>query len=119
MSIKTDISAFFDNIERVKLKGEIRKKIKISSLHKMIDDVIDLEIVTDDLSSNKKIRDAGIFEGKGVRQGMPLSPLFANLYLTDLDFKIKQMGYWAIRYADDIIFFSLIEMKIVSKSIYS
>lgn len=43
---------------------------------------------------------------QGVRQGMPLSPLFANFYLCDFDDLIKKAGLNCIRYADDLIFFS-------------
>ncbi len=48
----------------------------------------------------------GIEDGRGVRQGMPLSPLFANIMLQGFDDEIVSGGYSAIRYADDLIFFA-------------
>ena len=100
---KTDISAFFDNIDRIRMKAEIKKKIRISSLYDLIARAIDMEIWTEDKNVKKKILEAGIHAGRGVRQGMPLSPLFANLYLSNLDLKIREKQYSAVRYADDII----------------
>ena len=103
---KTDISAFFDNINRQILKNEVHRKLHIPSIFKLIDAVIDTELVTTDRSTQKKINAAGIVSGKGIRQGMPLSPLFANLYLVDIDSKIISSGMKAVRYADDIVFFA-------------
>ncbi len=40
---------------------------------------------------------------RGIAQGSPLSPLFANLYLDSFDEKIKKQGVNMIRYADDFI----------------
>jgi retron-type reverse transcriptase len=103
---KTDISAFFDNIDRSVLKDLIRKKIRFPSLCPLIEGAIDMEISTEDHNTYKKITKAGIQKGKGVRQGMPLSPFFANLYLTDFDILIQKKGYKAVRYADDLVFFA-------------
>ena len=110
---KTDISAFFDNIDRSVLKDLIRKKVRFPSLYPLIEGAIDMEIFTDDHNTYQKITKAGIQKGKGVRQGMPLSPLFANLYLTDFDNLIQKKGYKAVRYADDIVFFAKSEKECI------
>ena len=47
----------------------------------------------------------GIIEGQGVRQGMPLSPLFANVALKEFDAYIERSGIQMVRYADDFILF--------------
>lgn len=39
---------------------------------------------------------------RGIHQGSPLSPLFANLYLDEFDRTMMAAGLVAIRYADDI-----------------
>ncbi len=43
--------------------------------------------------------------GVGVRQGMPLSPILANLVLSEFDGKIEKSGLKMVRYADDIAIF--------------
>jgi hypothetical protein len=43
--------------------------------------------------------------GVGVRQGMPLSPILANLVLSEFDRKIERSGLKMVRYADDIAVF--------------
>lgn len=103
---KTDISAFFDTIDRSVLKDLVRKKIRLPSLYPLIEGAIDMEIFTEDRNTYQKITKAGIQKGHGVRQGMPLSPFFANLYLNDFDNLIQKKGYKAVRYADDVVFFT-------------
>lgn len=103
---KTDISAFFDNIERSILKQEIQRKIHIPSLLPIIFNAVDSEIINTDKGTEKRIFAAGITHGRGVRQGMPLSPLFANLYLSDLDKFCIKKGINGVRYADDMVFFA-------------
>ncbi|NLW89024.1 MAG: hypothetical protein GXY43_04780 [Clostridiaceae bacterium] len=57
---------------------------------------------------NDRVREKGRVvrdESKGIMAGMPLSPLLANLYLTDFD---REAVTWApvyARYSDDMIFF--------------
>lgn len=102
---KTDIKAFFDNINRDDLKVKIKKVIKERSLHELLSRSIDCEI--QETNSNKKhLRSLGILQGRGVRQGMPLSPFFSNVVLEKFDIAVVQTGYSAIRYADDLIFFA-------------
>ncbi|MFX7296796.1 reverse transcriptase domain-containing protein, partial [Acinetobacter baumannii] len=53
--------------------------------------------------THKKLIESKI--GKGVRQGMPLSPLLASFYLNDFDNWLIKKKYKHVRYADDLIFF--------------
>jgi len=57
-------------------------------------------------SNKKRIAELGIHKGLGVRQGMPLSPFFANLFLEPFDQEIQKSNLKAVRYADDLIFFA-------------
>ena len=100
---KTDISKFFDNIPREVLKNLIKSSIKHKSLHPLLMGAIDCEVLENKFERKKKIKKAGIVEGKGVRQGMPLSPFYANLILRDFDSEIQSQGLSMIRYADDLI----------------
>ena len=106
-AFKTDISAFFDNVDRQQLSQKIKSVIRHRSLHKLLLAAVSCEIEPPKSKANKKhIAALGIENGKGIRQGMPLSPFFANLFLESFDNEIINAGYSAIRYADDLIFFA-------------
>lgn len=111
--LKTDISAFFDNIPRETLKKLIRSRLKSSSLTPLIEQVIDCEIRVNGEEEKNKIKKNGIHHGLGLRQGMPLSPLLSNLVLNKLDKKIKRKNYKIIRYADDLIGFGHTEEECI------
>jgi len=100
---KTDIIQFFDTISRPKLKARCKKVLGRSSLIPMLYRVIDTEISVHNSSFTKK---HGVARGKGLRQGMPLSPLLANLALYDLDKYITKKKVPALRYVDDLIIFA-------------
>lgn len=100
---KTDITQFFDNIPREELKNLIKSAVKHRSIHQLLIDAIECEVVENIEERKKKIIKAGIKIGKGVRQGMPLSPFYANLVLRDFDTEIQKQGLHMIRYADDLI----------------
>ena len=101
---KTDITAFFDSIDRQRLRETIKRIVKEKSLHAILYDALNCEVESSQSSVNKKIRELGIQRGTGIRQGMPLSPLFSNLLLSSFDQLVEQRGFHALRYADDIIF---------------
>jgi hypothetical protein len=103
---KTDIKSFFDNIDRVMLKEKIRQTVPHKSLHPLLCAAVDCEIAHVSDHQYKAIRELGVEWGKGVRQGLPLSPLFSNFYLNSFDELVRKSGIDAVRYADDMIFFS-------------
>jgi RNA-directed DNA polymerase len=100
---KTDITSFFDSIERATLHDKIRRHVRDRSLHGVLKRASECEIKPNTGSHAKRIRKAGIQTGFGVRQGMPLSPFFANLILTRFDQTIIKAGISMVRYADDLI----------------
>lgn len=103
---KADIEKFFDNIPREAVKDAARKIITKRSLHNVVLSFVDTEIEDGfDTDWQQIVSSAGIERGKGVRQGMPLSPYFAGMILLDLDKKIEKLGISAIRYIDDIVAF--------------
>lgn len=108
---KTDITKFFDCIDRVELRKKVVKQVRQKSLHSLILSAIDCEIATVDESTAVKIKKQGIRTGVGVRQGMPLSPFFANLYLAKFDRACVDRGLSVLRYADDLIFFAESEQQ--------
>lgn len=103
---KTDISKFFDKVDRNLLKAEVSRKIKQKSVHQLLYNAIDCEIKIENKNQEGNFKRIGIIPKIGVRQGMPLSPLFANLFLADFDKECIQRHIKAIRYADDLIFFA-------------
>jgi len=102
---KADISAFFDTVDRNLLLEKVRRKIRVTSLHNLIETFIRSEIHCRDQSIEKKIKRMGIQVGLGLRQGMPVSPYLANLYLHNFDMKIEKLNIPMVRYADDLVAF--------------
>jgi len=101
--VKTDIIQFFDNISRNKLKNRCRILLGRSNLIPLLNQVIDTEIRGHNNSFRQKY---GVSKGKGIRQGMPLSPMLANIALYELDNFITKKNIPAIRYVDDIVIFA-------------
>lgn len=103
---KADIERFFDNIPRDAVRAAASSVISQRSLHNLALSFIDTEI-EDGFDPDWRFltAKAGITKGKGVRQGMPLSPYFAGMVLRDLDRSIQKNGAPAIRYVDDIVAF--------------
>ena len=100
---KTDITAFFDEIQRDVLATAIRRVVRDRSLHALLISASHCEIEEASRTQSEKIRAAGIRSGRGIRQGMPLSPFFANLVLARFDRVIEKAGIHMVRYADDLI----------------
>ena len=103
---KTDITAFFDNINREALATGLKKVVRESSLHGILTGALSCEVARSSKGTERRIEALGIRRGLGVRQGMPLSPLFSNVMLLPFDQEIQKQGISAIRYADDLIFFA-------------
>lgn len=104
--LKTDIRAFFDQIDRALLDRQMRRLVRERSLHEILHSVITCEIGVVKRSQQREIQRLGIKVGLGVRQGMPLSPFLSNALLVPFDREIQKRGFAAVRYADDLVFFS-------------
>ena len=100
---KTDITSFFDAIPREVLADAVRRHVRDRSLHRLLIAASNCEIAAATPTQSEKVRAAGIRSGRGVRQGMPLSPFFANLVLRRFDGRIESAGIHMVRYADDLI----------------
>lgn len=106
---KTDITAFFDSIPREQLQKQVAKVIREKSLYQIIFQAISSEVQVPNLSVKRDLSALGIVTGKGLRQGMPLSPVLSNILLLGFDQKLHKSGFRAIRYADDLVFFCMDE----------
>jgi len=102
--LKTDIESFFDRIPRGYLKQQIERYLGKHSLAPLLCSVIDCEVKLTS-ANRQRIAKQNIVAGKGVRQGMPLSPLLANLALAEFDQKIDRRRLEMVRYADDLVLF--------------
>jgi RNA-directed DNA polymerase len=102
--LKTDIESFFDKIPRQYLKTCVERALGKHSLVPIISKIIDCE-VKPSIWNRSKIQKHGIEMGAGIRQGMPLSPILANLVLSEFDNRIERNGKKMVRYADDIAVF--------------
>ena len=103
---KTDITSFFDNVPRSSLSAILHRKITEKSLWPLLDSAMACEVAQTTGQKQRRIKALGVQVGKGVRQGMPLSPFFANLVLSPFDKEIIKHNFEMVRYADDLIFFS-------------
>lgn len=97
--IRIDIRNYFNSIPNERMVGVLEEAIPgepclTGSLIRMLQR-------NEVLENDRVILD----DAKGVMAGMPLSPLLANLYLTEFD---RAAETWAVvyaRYSDDMIFF--------------
>lgn len=103
--IKTDITSFFNSIDREKLINLLEKQLKKSHLMPLLKAVIECEVELKDAAHIQNLQEEEIIIGKGLRQGMPLSPYLSNIYLRKLDQLIIKKTLRAVRYVDDMIFF--------------
>jgi len=99
----SDIISFFDQVEKKLLLSKISCALPDDSLLEIIELFLNI-----DVNNKKEIEERTREEYKynptvGVAQGSPLSPLFANVYLADLDKSATSSSIRMVRYADDIV----------------
>jgi RNA-directed DNA polymerase len=102
--LKTDIQSFFDRIPRLYLKERVGQALRGNSLEPLVCRVIDCEVKLTP-ENRENIRQQGIVAGLGVRQGMPLSPMLANLALAEFDKEVERRRIGMVRYTDDLALF--------------
>jgi RNA-directed DNA polymerase len=105
-TLKTDISAFFDNIDRAKLMQKIRSEVSAVDIFYLLESAIRCDPKQINFLTPEKNAFIKSKLGKGVRQGMPISPILASFYLSDFDEEMKNKRIRVIRYADDLLFLS-------------
>ncbi len=99
---KTDIKAFYDNIDHNILLDIIKKRTKSANLIKLIESCLKTPTVP---INYKKKEKAKYKREYGVPQGLSISNILANIYLREVDLKLKALGKKYVRYVDDILIF--------------
>ena len=92
--VDVDFKSFFDTIDHDKLMELIRRRVSDGRVLALLQAYLNAEILD------------GIRRWKpeqGTPQGAVISPLLANVFLHDLDTRMKQAGYHMVRYADDFV----------------
>jgi RNA-directed DNA polymerase len=99
--LEADIKKFFDTVDRDLLLEKVFKELPDDSLNNLIKEGLSQEVDNMD----KFGINAHYFENSvgGIPQGNALSPLFANIYLSEFDSEILKHGYKLVRYADDFV----------------
>jgi len=111
-ALKTDISSFFDELNRQTILHLFKTKIAIPNLDNFFKEMINadpsykfLQATSED--QFKKFSEIlKVKRGKGIRQGMPIASLLASFYLQDFEAILAKAKINYIRYADDLVVFA-------------
>lgn len=90
--VDIDLEKFFDRVNH---------DILMSKVYEQVKDVRMLRIIRRYLMSGVMINGCCVRTEEGTPQGGPISPLLANIMLTDLDRELEKRGLPFARYADD------------------
>jgi RNA-directed DNA polymerase len=104
--LQADIIKFFDEIDRAQLQQLIRRKVRGKTTSALLCAAVSCEIEEVGGKGAELVRENGIQKGRGLRQGMPVSPMLSNLLLKAFDDSLVRRGLTALRYADDIAVFA-------------
>lgn len=93
--LKSDITHFFDNIDRGKLLQMVGQRIVEQDV---------LELIRTGIEVRRLDRDGTLsVADRGVLQGSSISPVLSNIYLVEFDRNMESAAPFYIRYADDIL----------------
>lgn len=92
--IDFDIEKFFDRVNHDKLISCVRKEINNDVILHLIRKFLKAGVMEDGV----KVKTA-----EGTPQGGPMSPILANIYLTELDRELDKRGLRYVHYADDFL----------------
>lgn len=92
--VKVDLSGCFNHINQDRILYKLRQKVTDPRVMKLINKYLKVTYITC----------AGEYKSFiGCPQGSALSPLFANIILTEVDNEFTRRRYAFVRYADDIV----------------
>ena len=90
--VAIDLEKFLDTVNHDRLMARMKQEIGDKRVLKLINAY---------LKSGVMINGMVVETEQGTPQGGPLSPLFSNIVLTELDRKLEERGHRFVRYADD------------------
>jgi len=90
--VDLDLEKFFDQVNHDKLMARIGKRISDQRMLRLIQAFLKAGVMAGGLVSPVD---------EGTPQGGPLSPLFSNIVLDELDRELERRGHRFVRYADD------------------
>ena len=103
--LRLDIQAFFDSIKRTSAEDRVRRFLRAASIEPLAIQPIYAETQLDGPDQRAAFLQAGMRHGVGLRQGQPLSPLYALLFLHPLDTHLTIRKIPFVRYVDDLLVF--------------
>jgi len=92
--IDADLKSYFETIPHDRLMAKIRRHIADSRILDLIEGFLKQQILEDLTYWTPE---------KGAPQGAVISPLLSNVYLHEMDERVKAAGYEMVRYADDLV----------------
>jgi len=98
--LEADIKNFFDTVDKEKLLNKIFNALPDKSLNFLLEDALSQKVGN---INEFSFGDQSLFSEEGIPQGGALSPLFANIYLSDFDSCLLKKNLNLIRYADDFV----------------
>jgi RNA-directed DNA polymerase len=101
--IKSDITGFYDNIDREKLMNKIRKQLidkKDCVIRKLIHGAISNYIVPKNYHKSENHK---YLNSTGIPQGLSISNILADIYLTKFDDILSKESLLYLRYVDDFL----------------
>lgn len=112
---ESDIKSFFDSINKELLIERLFQYLPDNSLNEILRQIVYFKIGNrKQLIRQKKGSLPHNNSNNGITQGSPLSPFFANVYLSDMDWIMKTLfGTKYIRYVDDFILLSTSEKEVI------
>lgn len=100
---KADIRKFFDEIDVAVLLEKIKAALPDDTLMPLIEEFLKIDIANADEVQERTEKEYEYNPMVGVAQGSPLSPMFANVFLSEIDQATISKGMNMVRYADDIV----------------
>jgi len=92
--VDADLKSYFDTIPKEALMKRVEEKVSDGRVKEILLLYLNQEVMEGM---------AGWVPEAGTPQGSGISPLLSNIYLDELDQRMKQLGYEMVRYADDFV----------------
>jgi RNA-directed DNA polymerase len=96
----TDIKTFYDSIQRDRLTGVLRKRVKCESAISLICHALSTPTVP---RNTRRSRRSDYVSLVGVPQGLAISNILASIYMQDVDDAMGSSGVAYYRYVDDVL----------------